>query len=406
MTGFALMIGYMFGFPLFTAGSAANRWRTAQKVKGKGKPKMPGWMFAAGLVIAFSGLAAGCEQADNPDGSRPVQEQSAVFQPEIKVKSKVVQDQLKLDGTTNLPDHTALVVTIAGKDGEEARSEATVKNGSFSANPIPVEKIGPGSHLAEVRFAKKQPGSVLKEIGEESLSGDLLLATAKVEIPQESAKEKDSPPKDVKGIKAKVIRAVDGDTLVVHINGKEERVRMILVDTPETKHPQMGVQPFGPGASEFTSHSLTGKTVTLELGIQERDRYGRLLAYIWLGNELFNKTLVEKGLARVAVFPPNTKYLDEFNAAQEQAKKKAVGIWSVESYATDHGFKDKNANAAAGSPSKSSSRHSGGKCVIKGSKSGIYHVPGSKYYEQTTNVVRWFCSEEEAEKAGYRAPKR
>lgn len=396
-----LLIGFMFEFLFFTAGLLVAGFVVYRFAKQK--PKMPAWMVAAGLAIALTGLAAGCEQAEN--AKPPEQEQNTVFQPDIKVKSKIVRDQLILDGTTNLPDQTALAFTIPAKNAKEAKSTATVKNGSFSAKPIPIEKLSPGRHVAEVSLAKEQPASVLEVIGEESLSGSLPLAAAQVDIPKESAKEKNSSPKHVKGIEAKVTRAVDGDTVVVHINGKEERVRMILVDTPETKHPQMGVQPFGPEASEFTAGSLTGKTVTLELGVQERDQYGRLLAYVWLGDQLFNKTLIEKGLARVAVFPPNTKYLDEMNEAQARAKKKAIGIWSVENYATDNGFKGKNANPNAASPSKSSSRDSGGKCDIKGSKSGIYHVPGSKYYEQTTNVVRWFCSEEEAEKAGYRAPK-
>jgi micrococcal nuclease len=144
---------------------------------------------------------------------------------------------------------------------------------------------------------------------------------------------------DVKGIRAVVLRVVDGDTFVARLqNGKEERVRMILVDTPETKHPRLGVQPFGPEASAFTKSKLTGRTVTLEFDVQERDKYGRLLAYVWLDHQNFNKLLIEKGLARVAVFPPNTKYVDEFRAAQAVAQKEKKGIWSIENYVTDHGY--------------------------------------------------------------------
>lgn len=139
-----------------------------------------------------------------------------------------------------------------------------------------------------------------------------------------------SLPGDIQVIKARVTKVIDGDTVIVNMDGKEERVRLILVDTPETKHPQMGVQPFGPEASAFTTEQLEGKDITLEGGVQERDRYGRVLAYVWIGDKLFNQTLLENGLARVAVYPPNTKYLDEFNATQETAKKKAVGLWSIE----------------------------------------------------------------------------
>ncbi|QBQ07083.1 nuclease [Sporosarcina pasteurii] len=199
------------------------------------------------------------------------------------------------------------------------------------------------------------------------------------------------------------------------MDGKEERVRLILVDTPETKHPQMGVQPFGPEASAFTTEQLEGKVITLEVGVQERDRYGRVLAYVWIGDKLFNQTLLEKGLARVAVYPPNTKYLDEFKAAQNNAKKKAVGIWSIENYVSAKGFNDQQQNHSVVTTSKpnvetqqvqKTEPDESGECNIKGSSSGIYHVPGSTYYERTTNPARMFCSVEEAHNAGFRAPKR
>jgi micrococcal nuclease len=143
----------------------------------------------------------------------------------------------------------------------------------------------------------------------------------------------------VKGKPAKVVETIDGDTIKVRLeNGTIEKVRMILIDTPETKHPRLGVQPFGIEASQFTERELTGKDVTLELDVQERDRYGRLLAYILVGDVLFNEKLLEKGLARVAVFPPNTKYVDRFREVQEKAQAEKIGIWSIEDYVTDKGY--------------------------------------------------------------------
>lgn len=215
----------------------------------------------------------------------------------------------------------------------------------------------------------------------------------------------------VKGIRAVVKRVVDGDTFVARLeNGKEERVRMILVDTPETKHPRLGVQPFGPEASAFTKAKLTGQTVKLEFDVQERDKYGRLLAYVWLHNQNYNKLLIEKGLARVAVFPPNTKYVDEFRAAQAVAQKEKKGIWSIENYVTDHGYNSNGKKQSSGGlltePKKSSKPdQSKGNCNIKGniSHSGqkIYHVPGDEYYDET-KPEKMFCSREEAEAAGFR----
>lgn len=141
---------------------------------------------------------------------------------------------------------------------------------------------------------------------------------------------------------ATVTNVVDGDTIDVDYEGGEERIRLILVDTPETKHPQMGVQPFGPEATEFTTNELDGEDVRLEPGVEERDYYGRLLAYVFVNGENFNQQLIEEGLARVAVYPPNTEYLDEFEAAEEEARSAGIGIWSLEDYVTDDGYEEQD----------------------------------------------------------------
>ncbi|TFE03380.1 thermonuclease family protein [Jeotgalibacillus sp. R-1-5s-1] len=192
-------------------------------------------------------------------------------------------------------------------------------------------------------------------------------------------------------LSGEVTYVVDGDTLDVQFDdGSEERIRLLLIDTPETKHPSLGVQPYGPEASEFTSR-LEGERVELELDVSERDRYGRLLAYVWHNDEMFNEKLLEQGLARIAVYPPNTRYVDEFRAIEEKARSEGVGIWSIEDY-----------QSAEDSPLE----HNG--CEIKGNINSrgdqIYHTPESAYYEQTIPEV-WFCSEKEAEQAGFRAPK-
>ncbi|WP_416828992.1 excalibur calcium-binding domain-containing protein [Ectobacillus polymachus] len=137
---------------------------------------------------------------------------------------------------------------------------------------------------------------------------------------------------------ADVIGVVDGDTITVKIDDKEEKVRFTLVDTPETKNPSTPVEPWGPEASDFTTQQLLGKQVGLEFDSQERDQYGRLLAYVWIGNELFNGTLLDKGFARVAVYPPNTKYENQLKTIQDHSKNGKSGIWSIENYVTDSGF--------------------------------------------------------------------
>ncbi|WP_121639697.1 thermonuclease family protein [Virgibacillus sp. Bac330] len=137
-----------------------------------------------------------------------------------------------------------------------------------------------------------------------------------------------------------VKRVVDGDTIVIqNAKGEEERVRFLLLDTPESVHPRKPVQPFGKEASNFVKEQLEGETVQIELGDPETDKYGRLLAYIWVDDVNFNQLLIEKGYARVAyVYEPNTKYLDAFREAEQEAKEQEINIWSVKDYVTEEGF--------------------------------------------------------------------
>lgn len=115
--------------------------------------------------------------------------------------------------------------------------------------------------------------------------------------------------------KTTVIRVVDGDTIVVNYNGIEEKVRLIGVDTPESVHPDSSKNgEAGLAASEYTKNRLDGQEVELEFDVQQRDMYGRLLAYVYIDGVMFNKTLLEDGIANLATYPPNIKYVDEFTA--------------------------------------------------------------------------------------------
>lgn len=140
---------------------------------------------------------------------------------------------------------------------------------------------------------------------------------------------------------AEIVRVVDGDTVVVKTNeGVEERVRLLLIDTPESVHPNKEKELFGEEASDYAKEILQkGDVVTLEVGNPDRDRYGRLLAYIWVDDMNFNQHMIEKGYARVGyVYKPNTKYLDEFEHTEREAQKKKENIWSIDGYVTDDGF--------------------------------------------------------------------
>lgn len=129
----------------------------------------------------------------------------------------------------------------------------------------------------------------------------------------------------------KVIRVVDGDTIIIDYNGKEERIRLIGVDTPESVHPNAEKNTeFGKTASDFTKANLENKFVKIELDVQEHDKYGRLLAYIYVDGKMYNKTLLEEGYAKIATFPPNVKYVDDFKAIQKDAENNKKGLWGLE----------------------------------------------------------------------------
>ncbi|HAP4327971.1 TPA: thermonuclease [Enterococcus faecalis] len=143
-------------------------------------------------------------------------------------------------------------------------------------------------------------------------------------------------------IPADFVRHVDGDTTVLKIEGKEQKVRFLLIDTPETVKPKTKVQPFGLEASNRTKELLsTAAEITFEYDQgDKKDRYGRALGYIFVDGTLLQKTLVREGLARVAyVKEPNTKYLLELEEAQEKVKNESLGIWSIPGYVTERGYK-------------------------------------------------------------------
>jgi len=110
----------------------------------------------------------------------------------------------------------------------------------------------------------------------------------------------------------------------------EDEVRLIGLDTPETKDPDEGVEPYGKEASNFTESVLKGEKVELEFDSGKKDQHGRLLAYVYpMGEEMFNEDLLKQGYAQVYTVSPNDKYEDKFGAAQDEARKGDLGIWGL-----------------------------------------------------------------------------
>ncbi|RIL74597.1 DNA-binding protein [Staphylococcus cohnii] len=127
---------------------------------------------------------------------------------------------------------------------------------------------------------------------------------------------------------------VDGDTAKFNYDGNTQSFRFLLIDTPETKHPKVGKQPFGQEASDRTAELLNNaEKIEVEFDVgQKQDKYNRKLAYIYVDGEMLNNVLVREGLAKVAyVYPPNTRYLTDLENSQEKAKSEKIGIWSVDS---------------------------------------------------------------------------
>lgn len=133
-------------------------------------------------------------------------------------------------------------------------------------------------------------------------------------------------------VTAQVVRVVDGDTVEVFLDGKNQKLRYIGINTPETVDPRRGVQCFGHEASDKNKSLVEGKKVVLTKDISNTDKYDRLLRFVYLpqsdGKLLFvNDYLVREGYAEAYTYPPDVKFADQFVAAQKEAQSQNKGLW-------------------------------------------------------------------------------
>lgn len=138
-------------------------------------------------------------------------------------------------------------------------------------------------------------------------------------------------------LRATLVRVVDGDTIHVRVNGGLEKVRYIGINTPETHHPTRGKEPGGSQATALNRKLVANKTVRLEPDVQLRDRYGRLLAYVWVrqpdGREIMvNAELVRLGYAQAMTIPPNVRHAALFRKLQAEARAQKRGLWGSTVY--------------------------------------------------------------------------
>jgi len=122
----------------------------------------------------------------------------------------------------------------------------------------------------------------------------------------------------------KVVKVIDGDTIEIEDG---QKVRYIGIDTPETVDPRRTVACFGKEASEKNRELIEGKTVRLEKDVSEKDKYGRLLRYVYVDDMFINEYLLSQGYAKISTFPPDVRYVELFLAAESQAREKNLGLW-------------------------------------------------------------------------------
>jgi micrococcal nuclease len=129
----------------------------------------------------------------------------------------------------------------------------------------------------------------------------------------------------------RVVKVVDGDTIHVQLGATREKVRYIGVDTPETKDPRRPVQCYGQRAADFNAQLVDGERVRLVRDVRARDRYGRLLAYVYrVRDELFvNAELARLGYAQPLSIAPDVRYADRFAQLARAARRAGRGLWSA-----------------------------------------------------------------------------
>lgn len=125
---------------------------------------------------------------------------------------------------------------------------------------------------------------------------------------------------------------IDGDTVDFLFDGVEERVRLIGIDTPETKRPNEPIECFGPEATEFVKQLLpVGTPVRVERDIVNRDDFGRLLGYVYRADDgiFINYEIMRQGFAQTLSIPPNDLYAELFADAARAAESDNVGLWAA-----------------------------------------------------------------------------
>jgi len=189
--------------------------------------------------------------------------------------------------------------------------------------------------LTYVKLTKPDFYNQYFEAGNKNVGSELKSNVGSGFNPEPTSKEKSSKPtlstdmplcSDKQECTVRVTNVVDGDTVDISTG---ERVRYIGVDTPETKHPIKKVECFGQEASEKNKELVQDKEVRLEKDVSDKDKYGRLLRYIYVGDLFVNDFLARNGFAHAATFPPDVKFSGQFREAEREARENNRGLWAA-----------------------------------------------------------------------------
>ncbi len=252
----------------------------------------------------------------------------------------------------------------------------------------------------------------------------ILGATTETIAPENNIEESTAVDQTFYGI----ISVIDGDTVKINFDDKTESVRLIGIDSEELSATDQRQKCLADLAKSEADKMLKGKKIGFESDpvSGERDKYNRLLGYIFVDGTNFNKYMVENGFAHEYTYnKQNYKYQSELKAAENQAKVAKKGLWSgdlCQAATAPSG----DSTVSASTPASQSTAPTGSAkvgeiippvdppagCLIKGNISSsdkIYHNPGGSFYDRTKISEpgeRWFCSEEEAVAAGWRKSSR
>ncbi|HEV7734837.1 MAG TPA: thermonuclease family protein [Candidatus Binatia bacterium] len=215
---------------------------------------------------------------------------------------------------------------------------------------------------------------------------------------------------------ATVVEVTDGDTIVVRVDGATKRVRLIGIDTPEmhdsdkldrdvarSGQSRDAIQAQGRAARDFVVGRLAGRTVALEADVEPRDRYGRMLAYVWLDDVLVNALILERGWGRLLTVPPNVRRVTQLRAAEQAARASRAGLWGEpvlpSSPGPTHGVPPLGGGRCPDShPLKGNvTTRDGTRCIV--------HRRGDEHYAET-RAERCYATVDEAQADGCRPARR